>query len=331
MTAAGNHSIGFFAVQLVKSFYPATVAAVALSLFAGIPVKASNLTISVTNNAGNPLTGPELAAFNVVAQTYQNLFSNPVTINIQVQLGVTGLGASNTSIISVPYTTWRSALAANSAANPGNTFEAQAVASLSPTINPLPGSNVIVRAADAKALAIPFIPATFDSTITFSNAVTFELNNTATPGAYDFQDVAAHELDEALGIGSTLTGLANNAALPANNFEAEDFFRYGVAGGPRLESTNPLANVFFSTDGTVLGTQFNQDNGNGDRNDWILHGPPLVQDYARGTGTATPIGTAPETTVLQTLGYDSAVPEPATMLLAGGALLCFGLFRMRRA
>jgi len=44
--------------------------------------------------------------------------------------------------------------------------------------------------------------------------LTFEYTGVATPGLWDFQNVFEHELDEALGITSALTRVANNAPLP---------------------------------------------------------------------------------------------------------------------
>src|SRR5205807_424417 len=96
----------------------------------------------------------------------------------------------------------------------------------------------------------------------------------ASTGAADFMDVAAHELDEALGIGSALTGLVDNAPVPSGDYAAEDYFRYG-GSGVRSITTNPTATVYFSYDsGNTNLAQFNQTNSalgaSGlDRNDWI--------------------------------------------------------------
>src|SRR5262249_39730093 len=153
---------------------------------------------------------------------------------------------------------------------------------------------------------------------TFSNNsdVTFEWNQTATADYYDFMDVAAHELDEALGIGSALTSLPNNGPIPVGDFTAEDYFRYQTGTNNRLITTNPNANVSFSYNGGATDVaQFNQDSpvdNPNDRNDWIYGNGatapliPYVQDGKTWMGQVAPIltsstGQTPESIVLNVL------------------------------
>ena len=264
------------------------------------------------------------AAFNNLIQLYENTFSNPITIKLDVRFGNTGLGSSSTNTVSVPYSVWVDHLTANATANPQNTFEKEALSNL-PVSDPLGNGEVILTTADARAIGISQgqviagnLTPQFDSTITFSSHanVNFEYNQVATPGHFDFMDVAAHELNEALGIGSALTNLPNNGTVPMGDFEAEDYFRYQTGSTARDITLNPTANVSFSYDGGKTDVaQFNQDDDFGDRNDWIYGNGssppsnPFVQDAVAFPGQVAPIlissaGQTPESTVLSVLGYD---------------------------
>ena len=280
---------------------------------------ASGFKINVTY--GGTVPAAAQTAFNSLVSTYQGLFNNNVTVNINVNFGNTGLGSSNTFLVSVPYSTWRAAVIANANANPGNSYAAAAAASL-PANDPIGDGTVLVRTPNARALGLSANVAS-DSTLTFNSAAAFEYNGVAASGKFDFMDVAAHELDEALGIGSSLTGIANNTAIMSSSFEAEaeDYFRYS-ATNTRAITTNPAAFVYFSYNGGATNVaRFNQDNTNfEDRNDWIYGNfgcpasPAYVQDGLVCSNQAVPVGSGPEVIVLNTLGYNTGpASAPATI------------------
>ena len=280
---------------------------------------ASGFQINVTYEPSVPAAAQ--TAFNNLIHTYESVFTTNITVNIDVTFGDTGLGASSSELEYVPFSSWRAAMIANASANPGNTYAAAAAASL-PIGDPIGAGDVAVNTANARALGL-IANTPLDGGITFSNSVTFEYNGVATAGAADFLDVADHELDEVLGIGSALTGLADNASLPPDHYSAEDYFRYG-ASGVRSITTNPTAVVYFSYDeGNTSVAQFNQaysalGNTGLDRNDWIYgnYGCPSatvhVQDAILCTGQAAPVGSGPEITVLAALGYDSSLMQTIT-------------------
>jgi len=275
--------------------------------------------INVTYDTSVPAAAQ--AAFNSLVSNYESVFTTNITVNIDVAFGNTGLGESETEEIGVSYSAWRAAMAANATANPGNTYAAAAAASL-PESDPIGNGTVLLNTAHARALGFTANTA-IDSTLTFSDSVVFEYNGVPASGAADFMDVAAHELDEGLGIGSALTGLANNAPIPTGNYVAEDYFRFSAAG-TRDITTNPTAVVHFSYDGGNTNVaQFNQaysalGDNDLDRNDWVYGNAgcpaanPHVQDAITCEDQAVAIGSGPEITVLSALGYDSGTPQTIT-------------------
>jgi hypothetical protein len=276
--------------------------------------------INVTYDPNVPTAAQ--TAFNSLVSTYEGIFTTNITVNIDVTFGNTGLGESLTEQQNFSYGTWRSAVIANATANPGNTYAAAAAASL-PASDPIGSGHVVLNTANARALGLS-ANTPVDSTLTFSNTPgTFEYNGVAVSGLYDFLDTAAHELDEALGIGSALTGLLDYDPIPSDYYEAQDYFRYSGAGA-RAITTDPSAVVYFSPDGgNTFVAEFNQAySAQGatdlDRNDWIYGNfgcpasNPHVQDALACDAQPVAIGSGPEITVLYTLGYDSSVAQTIT-------------------
>ncbi len=327
--------------------------------FAGIAlagvVYAQAATFAVTYNTlpcdtSGCIAVPDAAqtAFSSVVATYGVLLTNNVTVNLEVQFGTTNLGQSDTQYDSATYTSWANALSATSTANPGNADMISAVASLPADTNPVTGdvnSKIQLTTANAKALGISETTsaATPDSTITFSTASSYEYNSTATAGAIDFANVAEHELDEVLGIGSSLAG--DNSAVPST-LSAEDYFRYS-ASGVHSVTNDPSAAVYFSNDGGVTQlAQFNQSGAVGDTNDWSYGctggvAGPYAQDATTCAGVvaADPFAFgSPEQHVLNSLGWAQIqtagditppVPEPATNGVMGIGIVALVLWFRR--
>jgi Divergent InlB B-repeat domain/NHL repeat len=268
---------------------------------------------------GNTVPAAAQTAFNSLVSTYESVFTTPITVNIDVNFGTTGLGASFTQQVNEPYSSWRTNMLANATANPGNTWNVAAAASLPANGDPIGNGSVTLNSANARALGFTANVAV-DSTLTFSNKVAFEYTGVANSQDEDFLDVAAHELDEALGIGSALTGLANNASIPSSDYTAEDYFRFSAAA-TRGITTNPTAVVYFSYDGGITEVaQFNQaysalGDSDLDRNDWVYGdagcpaATPHVQDAILCYGQAVAVGSGPEIIVLNSLGYNSTPPS----------------------
>jgi len=324
------------------------------ALFAtGQPVQALLIKVSYPNMANVPAAA--MAEINNVINLVDGSFINNATINLTVDFTTDcGLGCSSTNFQTYTYPAWRAAVIANSAANPQNPYQAAAVANpgVLPAADPIGNGNVEVLNADARALGGLAVPAGNDSALRFNcfaqappnatkcdNAKSiFEFTGVATPKLYDFQNTFEHELDEALGLGSDLTGIANNDPLPAL-FEPYDYFRYSSTPGMRSLTTDPNAAVYFSYDGKTDVDRFNQDNNAAatpptDRNDWIWGNfgcPAATVEVQNAIGCQDQVAAygfgSPEFIALETLGYDP-IPEPGTLTLLGTSL--FGLAALRR-
>jgi sugar lactone lactonase YvrE len=279
----------------------------------------SAFKINVTYDSSVPAAAQ--TAFNNLIATYESLFTTNITVNVSVFFGTTGLGQSETAEVFESYHNWRNAMLANATANPGNSYAAAAAAGL-PASDPIGNGTVVLTTANARALGFS-ANASVDTTLTFSNAAAFEYTGTVTPSTIDFLDTSAHELDEGLAIGSALTGLQDNAALPGGDYAAEDYFRYSAVG-TRGISTSPTAVVYFSYDGgTTNVAQFNQayaaeGDSDLDRNDWIYgnSGCPsakvYIQDAIACYGQSAPIGVGPEIIVFKSMGFNSSTSQTIT-------------------
>jgi len=203
----------------------------------------------------DPTFGPGVSAqaetaVEYVDSLYERDFTNPITININVdgEVGGGGLGESSTNLqLNVPYDQLRAALTAEYATAPSafRTTASGAGGSVNSTVDEPPGGTVAVPLAEAKALGLraandPVSDGTFlyDSTASY----TFDPNNRAVAGEFDFIGVAEHEISEIMG---RIDGVFNFGFGPA--VVPYDLFYYtGVGvrlGGP--------ATPYFSIDNGV--------------------------------------------------------------------------------
>src|SRR5262249_2888139 len=148
-----------------------------------------------------------------------------------------------------------------------------------------------------------------------SVSYSFDPNNRAVPGEYDFFGVASHEITEVMG----RYGFGQNGSGGADS--PIDLFRYFSPGNRDLAPTF-IGSNYFSIDGgaTVINT-FNT-TCCGDLSDWSGQ---TVDAYNAFLSLGRVLPTSPDDLrVMDVLGYDlsttgapllSAVPEPGTLVL----------------
>ncbi len=228
-----------------------------------------------------------------------------------------GLGGSSTVITTPSYSSYRTALLNNQMLS---TNDNSAISNSVPnqSTNPVNGnSSVTITRALARALGMVGASGSADSTIVLNTGImNLSRSGPQNPSFYDLQAVAAHEIDECLGVGGPGT------ALPTTNsaIGAEDLFRYS-ATGVRSFTTSSSATAYFSIDGGATHIiNFNQSGGGADYADWASSSVHHIQDAFGTPNTQLDIG-LPELTALDVVGWN--LPEPSSLALmafAGGTL-----------
>jgi len=295
----------------------------------------------------NPTYDPGLSASaqTVIANAlvfYQSTFVDPISVNLKFYNMNTGLGSSLSFVATVSYAAYRAALGADAtSANDATAL----VNTPGGATNPVTGSGFInVKTANARAVGFSVSPGTLSAPGTPCDGYTGDscigLNlsdtNDATFGAtgrHSLITVVQHEIDEALGLGSSL-----RKGTTQTNPAAEDLFRFASAG-VRSFANNACGSepaAFFSIDGgTTNLNQFNNCDNGGDYGDWVTHTPTQVQDaFTNNSGSPFLTALSTETVALDVVGYDlaatSPVPEPASMALFGAGLAGLGFLRRKR-
>ena len=286
----------------------------ACARFGGTQPSAQAVSFNVTFDSSTS-TAPAgfFTAFNDAIQFYETTFTDPITINLQVGWGkINGqslspgnLGQSSTFQQGFySYAQVKSALVndAQSAA------DATAVASL-PVTDPTGGANFVMATAEAKTLGLlAGNAAGLDGFVGFSSTAsyTFDSNNRAVAGEYDFIGLASHEISEVMG----RYGLGQNG-VSSGRYSPIDLFRYF---SPGVRDLVPANGAYFSINGgaTVINT-FNG-TGGGDLSDWAgLTLDSYNHSLSVGNELDTSVGDIIE---MDVIGYNTAVPEPSTFVVA---------------
>jgi hypothetical protein len=266
-----------------------------------------------------------------------------VTIHVTFANMTTGLASTSSTVYAYPYNLYLSALS-NTLDHAQSADDQTALAQLIPDPKNLPtnppvgpAANIELRGSLMKVLGIATASAknaVSEGTISLNTAI-MNLSRTGAQNSsyYDLQEAVTHELDEVLGLGSSL-GPALSYISP------EDLYRYSATGGSSApcstvsgRSYSASAAACFSIDGKTGLAQFNN-SGTGDSGDWLTGAKGFgvqVQD-ASGTPGSQPnlgteiraldvIGYTLTSTITQQGGSQTAAPEPATALLFGPVLL----------
>lgn len=309
-------------------------------LIASLPLWLTSIGHALQINVTG-LTGNELAAFNRAASQWESRIDDPITVDITAQFGAVG-GAAQASffLTGTGYSTVRNAMIADAA---GDSSPNDSIVSFLPTnINfdaasgTLNNPNVFMTRPNARALG--FSTATGDDgTITFSNSLSWDYDNSDGVSGFDFESVAAHEIGHILGFADNTGG---DAAYAMDLFR---FHRLNNNPATISEFTNfnrelrEERDTAFDIVTTELRHSYTSGTDPGADGfspaHWYNAGPGNeigAMDPQIVNNTIVPVGDN-DLLLLDVIGYGIvAVPEPSTVMLAVVGLLGAAIFCWRR-
>jgi hypothetical protein len=248
------------------------------------------------------------AATRYAANQIRASFSDNVTLNITVNGMAGGVGQSSASLLG-PYTF---AQVKNALAGDRTTAEDNVAVRSLPLSDPTGGSYFQMSRGLGKGLGLlPGTDSASDGTFSYGTgyAYSFDPNNRAQAGKYDFIGVAEHELTE-------LMGRVVRVNSTGNGWRPMDLFRFTASG---RSASAADADVYFSSDSTTLLRKFNANGNGGDLGDWASgQGDDAFNAFA-ATGAKQDMS-AVDLRLMDVIGWN-LVPEPAgSTMLALGAL-----------
>jgi hypothetical protein len=275
----------------------------------GASLVSAGLTINATFDStitSDPNAAAIESTINAAIAILQSQFSDPITVNIKFVKMTSGLASSSSWFLTIPYNTFLAGLKGDV-----KTVDDVTATSLLPSVptNPVNAATTInVNAANLRAIGIaaPPTPDGFDGTI-FLNTTITNPGSPGSPGRASLLPAVLHEIDEVLGLGSSLPDVPNGTIFP------EDLYRYSFVNTrtfTTLDSRISGVFAYFSIDAKTALAEFDNQNDGGDFGDWQSNPlragvSPKVQD-AFATPGANP-SMSVELRALDVIGYDRAV------------------------
>lgn len=269
------------------------------------------------------VTAAQQAIVDNAISFYDQAFIDPITVAIEFVTAASGAfaGQSQTGLYTASYGNYTSALQQDALAY-NNQVELSGYDSLA---HGNQASLIRFTSADGRALGCSACAPGVAGQGSISG---MNVDGIVTVNQSFFDTtVVQHEIDEVLGIGGTGTILPSLPATNGSVIGPLDLFRYGALDSPSL-TTSASATAYLSFDaGATVVAPYNQ-SGTGDYGDFAGPGC-FVQSFA-ACGSPTVSVASPEGQALQAIGYDVAVPEPATVALLGGGLLGLSVIHRRK-
>ncbi|TWU28312.1 NF038122 family metalloprotease [Bythopirellula polymerisocia] len=316
-------------------------------------------TFDIVINAGPTLAGnaPALAAFNRAAQQWEAFIADPITVTIDADLGMLDagiLGGTDPVLLFDTFDVIRNAMADDAADNETDDSIVSSLPNSSQYVAFVPtgfGFNGDLSLTKANAKALNFdnrfgdLDAQFgvaDAEIIFSSTFAFDFDNSdgVTPGTFDFETVATHEIGHVLGFLSDVDFVDFVLDLGETSTDITpttlDLFRFESGTNPSspAEFTNtprwmvPGFNAIFDQiDGSfggdaevLMATGLNF--GDGRQASHWKDGLSLgIMDPTLSFGEISPIRPN-DLRALDLIGYEISIPEPASLILLLG-ISCF--------
>ena len=299
----------------------ATDATAATAALTSPAAAAGGLVINVTyDQSQSSLPAGFVAAVNYVVSYYESVFTDPITINIDVgygeidgqPLGSGALGESETYLDnSYSYSQVVAALKASATSS----AQQAAYASL-PTTSPLSGGTLWLSTAQEKGLGLASAnDPSVDGFVGFSSIYPFSYSPTATPASnqYYFVGVVEHEISEVMGRASFLGDAIGNTT----SYSLMDLFRYSAPGVRDLTAIPPAPynGAYFSVNNGTTNLDNWNTNPNGDLGDWARTAGADAYLAFNPSGQLN-IVTPTDLTLMNVLGYN----PPITNIVSAGQI-----------
>jgi hypothetical protein len=295
---------------------------------------------SITGNANSAnIEG----AINTAISTIEELYGNSVTVPVTFTYNPASPGnleSTHELFYHVSYRTYVGLLQTDSAANPGNTVLATALANLSSGNDASGSAEMSIAGTQLAMLGILVDPA--NAVININSIQNFGFTQPVS-GQFDAVGGIEHELDEVLGgggSGSTMNNCVTNPTFFCGTYGSLDLYRYSAPGVASFTTSGSASSYFSINAGLTSIVAFNQ-NSNGDYADFFPAcglspgGGQYIQNAFNCLGPDEAYTTrSAEFTMLESIGWDPAPqntsPEPGTLGLLCASLVTLAFIRTRR-